>query len=173
MFIETKDFSAQSLAVETTFPRPAMEGTVGSGEPVRVRGAAVRVRAGIRFTGHLETVVSIECARCTGIFRQSIATDFALLYADGGAGEAAEDSETFLREADCAVAGLDEKGRIDVLALTREQVYLALPLKPVCGEACRGLCDGCGLDLNREACRCPETTTDPRLAVLADLKNRF
>jgi len=173
MFIETKDFSVPSLAVETTFPRPAMEGTVGSGEPVRVRGAVVRVRAGVRFTGRLETVVTIECARCNGVFRHPIATDFALLYTDGGARGAAENDELLLREADCAVASLDDKGRIDLPALIREQVYLAVPLKPVCGDACRGLCDRCGVDLNREACRCPETTSDPRLAVLANLKNRL
>jgi uncharacterized protein len=173
MFIETKDFSVPSLAVETSFPRPAMEGTVGSGEPVRVRGAVVRVQAGVRFTGRLETTVGVECARCTGVFRHSIATDLALLYIDGSAGGGAENDELLLREADCAVASLDEKGRIDLLALTREQVYLALPLKPVCGEACRGLCDRCGVDLNREACRCSETTSDPRLAVLAKLKNRL
>jgi uncharacterized protein len=150
-----------------------MEGTVGSGEPVRVHGAVVRVRAGVRFSGRLETEVAIECARCTGVYTHSIATEFALLYTDGSTGEAAENAEQLLQEDDCAVASLVEGGRIDLLALAREQVYLALPLKPVCGETCRGLCDGCGVDLNREACRCPETTSDPRLAALAELKNRL
>jgi uncharacterized protein len=173
MFVETKDLTAPSLAVEATFPRPAMEGTVGSGEPVMVSGAVVRVQAGLRFTGRLETSVAIECARCTSVFRQPVATEFTLLYTDGGAEETGENGELLLSEEDCSVASLDEQGRIDLLALTREQVYLALPLKPVCSVACRGLCDGCGVDLNVESCRCPETSSDPRLAVLAELKNRF
>jgi uncharacterized protein len=102
-----------------------------------------------------------------------VTTDFALLYTDGGGGETMENGELILREEDCAAAALDEKGRIDLVALTREQVYLALPLKPVCAESCRGLCNRCGVDLNRDACRCSETSSDPRLAVLAELKNRL
>jgi uncharacterized metal-binding protein YceD (DUF177 family) len=108
MFVETKDFSSPSLVVETTLPRPVMEGTVGSGEPVRLYGTAVRVPRGIRFTGHLETTVALECARCTGVFHHPVTTDFALLYTDGGGGETMENGELILREEDCAAAALDE-----------------------------------------------------------------
>ena len=38
--------------------------------------------------------------------------------------------------------------------LLREQVLLAMPLKAVCSEACKGLCPRCGLYLNGEACAC-------------------
>jgi uncharacterized protein len=173
MFIDTKDIPAFPQAMEATFARPEMEGTVGAGERVRVAGTASRAQGGIRFAGHLETTVSIRCARCNGAFSQPIGVEFSLLYIDTGSRGPGDGAEVVLREEDCAVAQLDEKGRIDLLALAREQVYLALPMKPICRETCRGLCSRCGTDLNQRACNCSEESADPRLAVLAKLKNRL
>ena len=51
----------------------------------------------------------------------------------------------------------------------REALLLALPQTPHCTEACRGLCPHCGVDLNRESCRCPEQTNDPRWDALRTL----
>ena len=31
----------------------------------------------------------------------------------------------------------------------REQFYLALPMKPLCGDECKGLCPTCGTNLKR------------------------
>jgi uncharacterized protein len=63
-------------------------------------------------------------------------------------------------------------GVLDVLELMREQFQLALPMKPLCGEACRGLCAVCGTNLNRTACDCTPIWEDPRLAALKGLLNR-
>ncbi|MBM4294554.1 MAG: DUF177 domain-containing protein, partial [Deltaproteobacteria bacterium] len=43
---------------------------------------------------------------------------------------------------------------IDLQGIVREQIILSMPLKPLCHEDCRGLCPGCGANLNREACTC-------------------
>jgi uncharacterized protein len=47
---------------------------------------------------------------------------------------------------------------------------LALPTRPLCAEDCRGLCDSCGANLNREACDCADTGGDPRMAIFRTLK---
>jgi uncharacterized protein len=52
----------------------------------------------------------------------------------------------------------------------REQMYLALPMKPLCRDDCRGLCPTCGANLNLAACGCKNEWEDPRLAVLRKLK---
>ena len=39
---------------------------------------------------------------------------------------------------------------IDLGEVVREQFYLALPMKPLCREECRGLCPVCGMNQNRE-----------------------
>src|SRR5690606_29976088 len=43
---------------------------------------------------------------------------------------------------------------IDLRALLREVVALALPVQPLCRESCRGLCPACGVDRNVEPCDC-------------------
>jgi uncharacterized protein len=60
--------------------------------------------------------------------------------------------------------------QIDLNELLREQFYLALPMKPLCQEGCKGLCPHCGTNLNAGACACTVERTDPRLAVLKTLK---
>ena len=52
----------------------------------------------------------------------------------------------------------------------REQFYLALPMKPLCGDDCKGLCPVCGTNLNRGTCDCKRDWEDPRLAALKTLK---
>ncbi|MSP40770.1 MAG: DUF177 domain-containing protein [Deltaproteobacteria bacterium] len=59
---------------------------------------------------------------------------------------------------------------IDVAPLINEQVMLALPTRPLCEEDCRGLCDSCGANLNRETCNCAQTGRDPRTAIFRTLK---
>jgi uncharacterized protein len=57
----------------------------------------------------------------------------------------------------------------DVVA---EQVHLALPMKSLCREDCRGLCPECGANLNLGSCGCRRGSGDARLAPLADWKRR-
>lgn len=45
---------------------------------------------------------------------------------------------------------------------------LDMDTKTLCSEDCKGLCPGCGVNLNREPCRCKKQV-DPRLAKLASL----
>ena len=49
-----------------------------------------------------------------------------------------------------------------------EVFVLHLDTKNLCSPDCKGLCPGCGADLNREPCRCKKEV-DPRLAKLAQL----
>ena len=43
---------------------------------------------------------------------------------------------------------------IDLTDDVREDILLSLPTRFKCSENCRGLCPGCGADLNTEPCRC-------------------
>lgn len=59
---------------------------------------------------------------------------------------------------------------INLSPLIREQVMLALPTRPLCGENCRGLCGGCGVNLNDQTCVCAASGGDPRMAIFRTLK---
>lgn len=45
---------------------------------------------------------------------------------------------------------------IDFDEAVRQNLILALPMKFVCDEACRGLCPVCGKNLNEGECGCPQ-----------------
>ncbi|MFH7319257.1 YceD family protein [Desulfurivibrio sp. D14AmB] len=60
---------------------------------------------------------------------------------------------------------------VDVAELLAQQLYLALPLKRLCREECRGLCPSCGADLNRDpSCACQGGGKDSPFAALRHLK---
>lgn len=56
--------------------------------------------------------------------------------------------------------------------ILREQVYLAVPLRTLCREDCKGICAGCGAVLNKEACRCPSDASKSPFAVLGKISKR-
>lgn len=43
---------------------------------------------------------------------------------------------------------------VDITDDIREDILLAVPDRFKCSENCRGICTGCGADLNNEPCRC-------------------
>lgn len=59
---------------------------------------------------------------------------------------------------------------INLSPFIKEQVLLALPTRPLCAEGCRGLCMGCGVNLNEESCLCATSEGDPRMAFFRTLK---
>jgi uncharacterized protein len=58
-------------------------------------------------------------------------------------------------------------------SLIETETTLALPMKPLCREDCRGLCPVCGGNRNVTPCTCEGRAPDPRLAVLRDLADRM
>lgn len=52
--------------------------------------------------------------------------------------------------------------------LVREDILLALPVKVLCRDDCKGLCQYCGKNLNEGECLCKKPV-DPRLQALAQL----
>ncbi|MCI8419312.1 MAG: DUF177 domain-containing protein [Oscillospiraceae bacterium] len=57
---------------------------------------------------------------------------------------------------------------LDAGELAKTIFILEMDTKTLCSEDCKGLCPGCGVDLNQGSCTCKKET-DPRLAVLAKL----
>ena len=58
---------------------------------------------------------------------------------------------------------------IDLTDEMRETILLAVPMKILCVEDCRGLCAGCGANLNTESCRCAPPLADSRWEALRKL----
>ncbi len=56
---------------------------------------------------------------------------------------------------------------IDISEDVRQYILLAIPIKILCSENCRGLCPSCGIDLNENQCKCKSDTPDPRWEALS------
>jgi uncharacterized protein len=58
----------------------------------------------------------------------------------------------------------------DLGSYLREVIAMSLPVKVLCQEECKGLCQVCGANLNEGSCSCKDDRIDPRFAVLRGLK---
>ena len=123
----------------------------------------------IRLAGHLETQLEVNCARCLEPMAQQVSTDFDVRYRP--VASIVRDEEISLAEEDTEVGFYRGHGLFLADALA-EQVHLALPMRSLCREDCRGLCPQCGANLNRGSCGCRRTGIDSRLAPLAEWKQR-
>lgn len=59
---------------------------------------------------------------------------------------------------------------IDLLQALRDLVVPDLPVVPLCGDDCAGLCPTCGADRNDGVCDCDPTPVDPRWEALRNLE---
>ena len=92
----------------------------------------------ILIRGTTSLPMEFTCVRCGEIFSTTM-----------------EDS-SFLRAYECK----PEMFEVDLTEDLRESIILMLPPHPVCREECRGLCSGCGLNLNLDDCTCEKETGD-------------
>lgn len=122
-----------------------------------------------RVVGRASTRLGLECGRCLEPFQIPVDASFDLQYVPQA--ENAGEDEREIGEEDLATAYYRE-GTLDLRELLREQFQLALPMKPLCRDDCRGLCPHCGANLNRTSCDCTAAWEDPRLTPLKALLNR-
>jgi uncharacterized protein len=140
--------------------------------PYRV-AAAVRLvvdidRTGVqyRLVGRAGTRLQLTCSRCLEGYELPVDAPFDVLYMPQAAN--AGEGEIEIEEDDLDTAYYRDDV-IDLGQLVREQFYLAVPMKPLCTELCRGLCPECGTNLNTGSCSCRHAWEDPRLAALRSL----
>jgi uncharacterized protein len=116
--------------------------------------------------GNLSGKIRVRCDRCLELYSQDIQSEFRLLLASSPPEPVG--SEIALVEEDMSMDFLTDDA-IEIDHLVREQLYLALPIKLLCHESCRGLCPVCGINLNQEECSCQEKEGHPAFLKLKEL----
>jgi len=116
----------------------------------------------IRLVGALSTALELYCARCLEPLAHSVEREFDLLYRPLGVDVG--DEEISVSGAEIEIGYYTGRGLILEEAL-REQVLLAVPMKLLCRDDCKGLCSQCGRNLNSGTCSCAPQA-DPRWHVL-------
>jgi uncharacterized protein len=110
-------------------------------------------KAGERFVleGEMTGSVKVVCDRCLNFFEKEVKADFKLFFTPPARYDTKAEIE--LLEEDLET-GFFNGEVINLDDIFREQLYLTLPIKSLCREECRGLCPGCGVDLNMQNCQC-------------------
>ncbi len=124
----------------------------------------------IRIAGSMSGDLEVLCARCLEPVQRHVERSFDLLYRPRGTDAGVEELTVTDKEAEI---GYYDGDGVALEEVVREQVLLAVPIKTLCRDECRGLCPHCGKNLNTESCDCEEKRSDPRWAVLEDIRKQL
>ncbi len=124
--------------------------------PIHVRIHATLAGKTVLIDGTAETEVRMPCSRCLEPFDMKIETDFSTTAVPEVAAQidpaATDDIELAATDMDVLVYSGDD---IDLRDEIAQQIIMALPFKPLCRDACKGLCSRCGADLNQKPASAP------------------
>lgn len=128
--------------------------------PVAVEGQVRNMAGALVFTATARATLSLVCDRCAKPFEREKTVTYETLLADHLDQEDPREDIVPL-----------EGDSLDAGRLMADTFVLEMDTKNLCAEDCKGLCAGCGANLNEEPCRC-RRETDPRLAGLAKFFDR-
>lgn len=140
-------FNAFGLGAKPGKPIEAMAHVTPQGQDVLIRGT-------------LAGSLLLSCDRCAENFEFALGLSF----------DEYEAQETENQGEESRIGEHKGERTLDMGAVLWEQLMLTLPVKPVCGAKCKGVCPDCGANLNEGGCDCIRDEGDPRLAVFRDLK---
>ncbi len=121
-------------------------------------------RRHLHVTGTVRAVAHFECDRCLETFDRVVEDHFDKVYST--------DPDYVDRRVDDDLVFLSPNAvELDFTADVRDALLLAVPMKVLCRDDCRGLCPHCGANLNRESCDCRVDEVDPRWSALKQLRH--
>jgi uncharacterized protein len=168
MKIEVFDIPEVGLAIEVE-ETPKIEG-VKIIQPFKAilridkRGVEVFVK------GVVSGEVELQCSRCLKEYILPIKTLLEVTYHPV---QNLNKEELIELKRDEMDVDFYKEGLIDTEDIIRDQILLNIPMKPLCSEDCKGLCNICGTDLNYSECGCIVQEIDPRMAILQSLLRRM
>ncbi len=171
MFINLSDVLSEhhkTIDVNVPVEMTAFQSALGSMPILEKSDAHIVVKhvkeRELTITGECELVLEIPCDRCL----EPVANRFQLDFS----------KNVDLDEDDEQIDELDEKNYIDgynldVDKLLYNEILIGWPMKILCSETCKGICNTCGQNLNKGTCNCEDTSLDPRMSVIRDVFKNF
>lgn len=144
----------------TAFQAPEGVYEIASKEPVRLRLQNIGDRK-LYMEGDAKLSLYIPCDRCL----EPVLIPFELNF---------DESLDLSQSEEERAADLNEQPylngyNLDVDQLVSNELLLNLPMKVLCDENCKGICNRCGTNLNYGTCDCDRTSLDPRMSVIQDI----
>jgi len=107
----------------------------------------------------------LECDRCANIYSTKIESRYKMVYLhDQPEGDDDSVDVTYISK---------DADKIDITEDVRDYILLAIPMKKLCKEDCKGLCLQCGKNLNDGSCSCSSEQVETRWKPLLELKNKL
>jgi uncharacterized protein len=130
-------------------------------EPVLVSGTVRNTADVLMMKGMITTRIHGVCDRCATEFQRDVEIPVDVVLVEEFVSEDSEDETVFPLTASSA----------DLEEIVRTIFVLNLDSQLLCSPDCKGLCCGCGRNLNEEACTC-QKELDPRFAALRQLLDK-
>lgn len=102
--------------------------------PVSVKARVFRIGDILDATVNISAVLEFRCSRCLSPYSVPLERAF---------------------RCDHRIEKGEEEA--DLTPYIRDELMLDYPIKPLCKDSCKGLCRGCGADLNKGGCSCGTT----------------
>jgi uncharacterized protein len=123
--------------------------------PFKFTGRIINLGGLLKLSGELHFEFSANCLRC--LTRVDTGMDILVEESFVEISESDDDAYTF------------EGNVVDIDKPLMDNIILALPMKVICSDDCKGLCKTCGTNLNLKNCNCDEhKIVDSRMEILKD-----
>ena len=126
-------------------------------QPVKISGLISNRASMVELQLRIDYIFSADCHRCGTFCESSHTLNLSKTLA---VSVESEENDTIITVGDM---------QLDLDELVFSEVYMSLPTKHLCRDACKGICAKCGKNLNDGECGCVKKEIDPRLAKLAEL----
>lgn len=162
MFIDINTIGTEGISFQRSVRLHGLEGPSRESIPdleAQLEGTVSPVPGGAELKARIGATVPLMCSRCLETFSWDIRMAFAWKVLK----TSTDDDVSVL---------VAPEGKIGLEDLATEQLYLNLPLKPICSPSCLGLCPTCGTNKNLGTCECVPDDVDPRLAPLLPFRRK-
>lgn len=123
---------------------------------VKIEGIVTKKGSKYLVRGSISSVIPLVCDRCIQAFEYPIDVE---LY---------KEFSSDFDESDDDIIHITQSS-IDLTDVIAEALYLSVPMKCLCKEDCKGICNVCGQNLNEHTCSCQNSDIDPRLEKLKNI----
>ena len=124
----------------------------------RVYGTIEKRQELFTVTGYVDVTLQMVCDRCMRTFEYPL---HAMLD-----DQFSNSEQELLEDEDIKRV---TKSSIDLSDSILESIAMAMPMKALCEDDCKGMCLKCGANLNENTCKCDRADIDPRLEALKDI----
>ena len=154
------DVSAKVLMNEDTGSVNALTGVC---HDAHWQGMIERAYGVYTLRGEWAAFVLRQCDRCMSEFEWAVKGDAIRGYA-------LEEPLDIDEEERADIEVLSPPGALNLVDVLREEIWLAWKPCVICKDSCKGLCQGCGVNLNHDVCQCSGGDSDNPFAALAKMK---